>query len=67
MPGISPTGGEITSGLNFVSICRFVVLDADCLGKPVSPANVGEMSGRAEGRPRHDLRESFASSSRVRR
>ncbi|ANP84558.1 hypothetical protein BA011_01615 [Rhizobium leguminosarum] len=52
LPGISPTGGEITSGLNFLPIYRFAVLNADCLRKrsaqPISPP-VGEMPARAEG------------------
>ncbi|MBP2486284.1 hypothetical protein JOH50_002011 [Rhizobium leguminosarum] len=47
LPGISPTGGEITSSLNFLPIYRFAVLDVHCLGKPVRPANLPTCGGDA--------------------
>ncbi|EJT06980.1 hypothetical protein RCCGE510_02456 [Rhizobium sp. CCGE 510] len=47
LPGISPTGGEITSGLDFVPLYRFAMLDAHCFGKPVRPANLPTCGGDA--------------------
>ncbi len=47
LPGISPTGGEITSGLNFLPIHHFAVLDAHCLGKSARPANLPTCGGDA--------------------
>ena len=63
LPGISPTGGEITSSLNFPPIYRFAVLDVHCLGKPVRPANLPTCGGDARqgrgGLTRHSASPSF--------